>query len=249
MLTITRYLMNTLKQYSLLQSITLHLLPGILGTIAYVLLAPTLLERGYPVLLALMIAAGGVIVPFQLGYLLLQRQNADGKPVIAFREPLPKWQYFVFPLGMVIWAFLASGALSQLDPIIAKAWFGWLPDWFFIFDIEQFKPFSRDALLITFWVGLAVNGLLAPIVEELYFRGHLLPRLSRFGNWAPLINITLFSLYHFWTPWQFISRILWLLPWGYVVWRKKNIYLMMIAHCASNILGWLLTWGLILSNS
>ncbi|HEX9840115.1 MAG TPA: CPBP family glutamic-type intramembrane protease, partial [Anaerolineales bacterium] len=64
-----------------------------------------------------------------------------------------------------------------------------------------------------------------------------------------LINITLFSLYHFWTPWQFFSRIVWLLPWGYVVWRKKNIYLMMIAHCASNILGWLLTWGLILGNS
>lgn len=241
--------MNTLKHYSLLQSITLHLLPGILGTIAYVLLAPMLLEKGYPAILALLVAAGAVIFPFEIGYLFLQAQRVKNSPVIEFREPLPPWQYFVFPLGMVIWGFLASGALSLLDPVIARAWFDWLPDWFFIFDVEQFKPFSRDALLVTFWVGVAINGFLLPIVEELYFRGHLLPRLSRFGNWAPLINITLFSLYHFWTPWQFFSRIVWLLPWGYVVWRKKNIHLMMIAHCASNILGWLLTWGLILGNS
>jgi membrane protease YdiL (CAAX protease family) len=193
-----------------------------------------------------------VTLPFEIGNLLLTAKRTSGtyslKSVIKFREPLPKWQYFVFPLAMVIWAFLASGALSFLDPIIAKTWFGWLPDWFFIFDITQLKAFSRESLLTTFWVVLIVNGFLGPITEELYFRGHLLPRLSKLGNWAPLVNISLFSLYHFWTPWEFFSRIVWLLPWGYVVWRKKNIYLMMIAHCIVNILGALLTWGRILSN-
>jgi hypothetical protein len=39
-------------------------------------------------------------------------------------------------------------------------------------------------------------------VEEYYFRGYLLPRLSRFGSLAPVINVALFSLYHFFTPWQ-----------------------------------------------
>jgi hypothetical protein len=80
----------------------------------------------------------------------------------------------------------------------------------------------------------------------LYFRGYLLPRIERFGKWAPLINLSLFSLYHFWTPWEFLSRIILLLPWVYVAWRKRNIYLIMTAHCAANTLGWLLTWGLIL---
>jgi uncharacterized protein len=50
--------------------------------------------------------------------------------------------------------------------------------------------------------------------EELYFRGYLLPRLYRFGIWAPLINISLFSLYHYWTPWGVLSRIVMLLPMG-----------------------------------
>jgi uncharacterized protein len=245
--------MTTSNQDSLCQSILLHLLPGALGTVVYVLLAPMLIRDGYPAILALFIGVGAVTVPFELGYLFLTAKRTNGtyslKSVIQLRNPLPKWQYFVFPIAMVIWAFLASGALSLVDPIIAKAVFGWLPNWFFVFDPNQYKLFSREALLLTFWVGLVINGLLGPIVEELYFRGHLLPRLSGLGNWAPLVNISLFSLYHFWTPWEFFSRIIWLLPWGYVVWRKKNIYLMMIAHCMVNILGALLTWGRILGSN
>ena len=238
-----------MKQYSFSKSIVLHLLPGALGTLAYVFLAPIFLNKGYPAILALLIAVSVITLPLQVGYLLIQRRNTEDQPVIGLRASLPKWQYIIFPLGMVIWGFLASGALSLLDISVAKAWFSWLPDWFYIFDVEQFKVFSREALMITFWIGLVVNGFVAPIIEEFYFRGHLLPRLSGPGNWSPLINISLFSLYHFWSPWQIISRIIWLLPWGYIVWRKKNIYLMMIAHVTANTLGWLLTWGAILGNS
>jgi len=237
-----------MKQHSFSKSIVLHLLPGALGAVGYVFLAPILLEGGYPAMLALVIALGVIALPIQIGYLLLQRRNADDQPFIALCESLPKWQYIVFPLGMLIWGFFASGALSGLDNLLAKTWFNWLPDWFFVFDVEQFKVFPRDALMTTFWVGLIINGL-APIVEEFYFRGHLLPRLSGPRNWLPLINISLFSLYHFWTPWQIFSRIIWLLPWVYITWRKQNIYLMMITHCAANVLGWLLTWGLILGNA
>jgi uncharacterized protein len=239
---------KTMKQYSFFSSVVLHLLPGALGTVGYVFLAPILLENGYPAILALLIAAGVITLPFQIGYLLFQRRNANEQPVIALRESLPKWQYIVFPLGMVIWGFLASGALSMLDVLLARAWFSWLPDWFFAFGVDQFNVFSRESLILTFWIGLIVNGFAGPVIEELYFRGYLLPRLSGSRNWLPLIHISLFSVYHFWSPWQIFSRIIWLLPWVYIVWRKQNIYLMMIAHCAANTLGWLLTWSLILGN-
>ena len=241
--------MKTQKGHSLFQSVILHLLPGALATAAYLVTAPLLMQKGYPSVLALLLASGLVIVPFELGYLFLQKQRAQDNAVIDLREPLPKWQYIVFPLGMVIWAFLASGVLSLLDVYIAKAWFSWLPAWFFFLDIGQFSGFTREALWTTFWVGLLINGFVGPIVEELYFRGHLLPRLAAPGNWPPFLNISLFSLYHFWSPWQFFSRILWLLPWGYIVWRKKNFYLMMIAHCAANVFGWVLLWSQILGKS
>jgi len=239
--------MDIQKRHSLFQSVVLHLLPGVLATVAYLVMAPVVMQKSYPALLALLFAAGLVIVPFELGYLLLQKRRAKNEPVIGLREALPNWQYIVFPLGMVIWAFLPSGALSVLDVYIAKAWFSWLPEWFFFLNVDQFSGFTREVLLTTFWIGLMINGFVGPIVEELYFRGHLLPRLPGPRNWSPLINISLFSLYHFWSPWQFFSRILWLMPWGYIVWRKKNFYLMLNAHCASNTLGWILTWSLILA--
>ena len=237
--------MNTLKPYSMTHSLVLHLLPGLLGTLVYVLIAPLLLQNGYPAVLALLIAVVAVTLPLEAGYMFLQQRNAGAQPTIGLREPLPKWQYIVLPLLMVLWGFLASGALSPLDVLTAEAFFGWLPDWFFVFNPDQFKVFSRAALLTTFWVGLIVNGLVGPIVEEFFFRGHLLPRLPEPRNWSLFLNITLFSLYHFWTPWQFVSRIIWILPWGYIALRKKNFYLMLIAHCTGNTLGWILTWALI----
>jgi uncharacterized protein len=236
------------SKLSIKKSIVLHLLPGAVGVAAYVLLAPLFLQNGYPAILAILVAAGTVIVPLELGYLFIQAKKTNYSEVIQYREPLTGWQYFLIPLGLVAWGFLASGALSMLDVIIARQLFGWLPDWFFVFDIEQFSAFSREALLTTFWIGLIVNGFLGPIVEEFYFRGYLLPRLPGTRNWAVILNIVLFSLYHFWTPWQLVSRIIWLLPWGFAVERKKNIYLMMIAHVAGNTIGWLLTWTLILKN-
>jgi uncharacterized protein len=238
------------KNHSIQTSSLLHLLPGLAGTVAYVAIAPGLTASGYPSILAILVAAIVVIMPIELGYLLHQAKQRDGKfslsSIVLYRKPLPKWQYFVIPLGLVAWGFLATGVTPLLDNLIAKVWFSWLPEWFYIFDLSQFEGYTRPALLLTFWIGLAVNGFALPIVEELYFRGTLLPRLQNFGKWAPLFNVSLFSLYHFWTPWQVISRIIWMLPWVYTTWRKQNIYIIMIAHCAANMVGWLLTWGLIL---
>ena len=143
--------MKTRKQPSLFQSVVLHLLPGALATVAYLGMATLAMQKGFPALLALLLAAGLVIVPFQLGYLLLQKRRAPDEPVIGLREPLPGWQYIVLPLGMLIWAFLASGALSLLDVYVAKAWFGWLPEWFFFLDVDQFveaRSSDRASLMI-----------------------------------------------------------------------------------------------------
>ena len=83
----------------------------------------------------------------------------------------------------------------------------------------------------------ALNGLLGPIVEELYFRGFLLPRMERFGRWAPLVNVSLFSIYHFWSPWQIVARVLGLGPTVYAVQRTRSVYLGMVVHCTLNIIG------------
>ena len=50
------------------QLFALHLVPGLLTTLAWVLLAPPLMARGYPSLFALLLATAGVLIPLELGY-------------------------------------------------------------------------------------------------------------------------------------------------------------------------------------
>ena len=110
-----------------------------------------------------------------------------------------------------------------------------MPDWFYVDEISKnLANYSKTIIYITLILGLIMNGFLGPIVEELYFRGYLLPRISRFKGWAPLINTVLFSLYHFFTPWQNPTRILGVLPMVYAVMWKKNIYLGIFTHCLMN---------------
>jgi membrane protease YdiL (CAAX protease family) len=87
---------------------------------------------------------------------------------------------------------------------------------------------------VFFAAAFLINGLVGPIVEELYFRGYLLPRLSRFGRGAAVLNAVLFSLYHFWTPWQNLGRILGLLPWILTVQAKRSLKLSMAVHISVN---------------
>ena len=108
-----------------------------------------------------------------------------------------------------------------------------MPESFFF--AEDFARYSTTALFITWAFGVVVNAIVGPIVEEVYFRGYLLPRISRFGAWAPLINTVLFSVYHFWTPWQNVGRLIGFLPIVYTAWWKRSIYVSMGAHVLGNV--------------
>ena len=241
--------MNNNNQHSTLTSIGLHLIPGVVGTAVFILITPSLVAMGYPSMLSFLLAAAFTFLPMEIGILLYAAKKETGRAslwgAVNYRQAIPKWQYFLIPLGLLIFGFLAQGVTGLLDLAIIDTFFSWLPDWFFISNLEQFTSVSKPVLMVTFISGLILNGIVYPFIEELYFRGYLLPRIERFGKWAPVINTALFSLYHFFSPWQFFSRIVWLLPWVYTAWKKRNIYLTIITHCLANTLGWLLTWGMI----
>lgn len=83
----------------------------------------------------------------------------------------------------------------------------------------------------------AVLNIVVPIIEELYFRSFLLPRLPTSPRWAPLWSAILFSLYHFWLPWDVLGRIIALLPIVYAVQWKRNVYVSILVHCLLNSIG------------
>ena len=138
---------------------------------------------------------------------------------------------------------MSSILTSKLDGATVPL-FAWLPDWYFAGDImKDMAAFSPGTLKATFILGFVIGGFVGPIVEELYFRGHLLPRMGRLGRWAPAVHAILFSLYHFWTPWQQLGRIALMILLSYIVQRKRNIWIGMIAHIALNAIVWAFTLG------
>ena len=231
------------QQPSLRNVILLHLLPGVLLVLFYIVTAPLALKLGFPSYFALMVGLGSILIPFELGYLLIQAKKRNGslslRGVVVYREPMPVWQYVVLWLILFTWLGLFFGMLAApVNKFFVDRFFWWVPNWFFLLGpANQLDQYSHSALLITAILALLLNGIAGPVIEELYFRGYLLPRLSRLKGWAPLLNIVLFSLYHFFTPWENLIRIFAITPMIYTVWWKKNIYIGMIVHCTGNLAG------------
>jgi membrane protease YdiL (CAAX protease family) len=232
---------TTAEQHSLPASLVLHLLPGALATVAYVLLVDPVVAIGFPPIAAFLVAIATVIIPFELGLLLWigrqrnDRLSLDG--VVLYRDPMRARDWaWLYPV-LVLAAFLGFGLLAVVEPTIRSTLFNWLPTWFLtLIDFDAINSYSTNAWLLTLAAYFALNVLAGPIVEELYFRGYLLPRIDRYGRWAPLINVTLFSIYHFWSPWQILARIVGVGPYVYAVWWKRNIYLGMAVHVSLNLI-------------
>jgi len=124
--------------------------------------------------------------------------------------------------------------LAPVTDFISDILFSWWPAMYELpFELRGYPP---SIIASTYIITFLVVCLLAPIAEGLYFRGYLLPRLSRFGFWAVPIHTTLFGLFHTWTPWMVVTRAIGIIPFAYIVQRKQNIYIGMIAHVFFNIL-------------
>jgi membrane protease YdiL (CAAX protease family) len=160
------------------------------------------------------------------------------KNIVLLRDRVPTWQFVLLVFTLIVWGGLAFGLLSAVDNYFVRTMFSWLPDWALPANlIGDPGHYSRSAFALTVFAGFLLNGFAGPFVEELYFRGYLLPRIPAAKGWAPLINVLLFSLYHFFSPWQNVTRIVALIPFVYVVAWKRNIHIGMWAHCLMNTLG------------
>jgi membrane protease YdiL (CAAX protease family) len=223
-------------QHTLAQSIVLHLLPGMLIAVVFFCSAPLARQWQLPPFMAQCFADLVVLVPSVLGFLYYQGYRINGRllldGVVLYRDRLSWWQF----AGLVPLILLAAGGLTVLmAPLgaeIFSRFFAWLPDMFLT--ATDLHAYSRLTLIGSYLVFVLMIVFTAPILEELYFRGYLLPRMAHLGIWAPVIHSGLFALYHVWSPWLAISRAVSVLLLVVVVQWKRNIYLGMAAHMLGN---------------
>jgi uncharacterized protein len=222
---------------TILNLIFLHLYPGAIILAAYVVLAPIMISYHFPGLAALLLAELFILAPLELGH--IANWNVRGikeklKKEIGFTWRPAWWKLTLWSLlGLLVCAIVYA------PMFVAGLWlkneiFSWLPGWF----LEPgFEASARTALIITFNLGIVIDGFIGPIVEEIYFRGYLLPRMQWLGNLAPIINAILFTLYHFWQPHNYAAILMVSLVLSYAAWWKKSIWLSACIHCLMNILG------------
>ena len=152
-------------------------------------------------------------------------------------KPIPRRKLVAMVAGLIVWFVVASSALTVLDSVIYESFFTWVP-----FQdagasaTTYLDGYPRSILLITLAACIPLTGLSFPIIEELYFRGFLLPRLSHLGRWAPVLNAVLFSLYHFWSPWVFVSRVIFAFPAPWFVWKTRDLRLSIGMHAGTTFL-------------
>lgn len=231
-------------KHSICQSILLHLAPGVLIFVVYFASASILVNQvpSVALLAALSLGIALALIPFELGCLIFQgwrknrRLSLSG--IVLYREPMRIWDYMLFVSLLLLWAVFCFAVISPpIEAYLQQTVFAWWPNWLKPSALDTSTFSTNPTLGLIALASLPLQAVLGPIVEELYFRGYLLPRLSYLKAWAPLINTVLFSLYHFFTPWQNPARILALLPVVYLVQRKRNIYLSMVFHVVLNLMG------------
>jgi uncharacterized protein len=240
--------MTRVSVQTLPQTLWLHLMPGAVLTLLFVLLAPAL-----PTVPAILVFFGvaAVLVPtLELGYLLLQGKRQTGawtlRGVLRYNNQLERRD--ILPLlGVFILAFIMLALTTPLAAWLLEQWRTVLPPYFVFAGVEQFVALPKPTLWLIFAVWIGLNGLLLPCLEELYFRGFLLPRLEQYGKLAPFVSTLLFAVYHFWQPWNYPTIVLGLYPVVWYVWRRQSVYCGIVVHCALNTCGAFLTFGQLLA--
>jgi membrane protease YdiL (CAAX protease family) len=222
--------------------ICLSLFPGI-ALWGFIIGATPLLNRlELDPIFALFGGIGLVIVPIELGLLTIMARRTTGSwsplAVTIYKSKIPVKRLLLMSGGLAIWfifTLLLWVALSEnwvIDRISP-----WVPDTILQFaqiNTEGGLP-SAGTIIVLIVIAFLFNGLAGPITEELYFRGYLLPRIDRYGKWAPVLSTLLFSIYHLWTPWRGPQIVVGFLPLTIAAWRTKSVYVSMVAHVVINI--------------
>ncbi|HKM22737.1 MAG TPA: CPBP family intramembrane glutamic endopeptidase [Lachnospiraceae bacterium] len=196
-----------------------------------------------PSLLLFFMIAVIVLFPAELGMILWQSKKQDGRyslvTALVNQKKMKVWKTFLY--GMLLFAFagLMSITIQPLEndlmSFASDQFTALLPSYFDWTDMALLRQYPIALLRLTCVGYFLMNVIVGPVVEELFFRGYLTAKLAKKGIWAPVIVTVLFSLYHFWLPFNNLFRIAVFLPASIVAWKKNNIYISMVFHCTCNL--------------
>ena len=195
--------------------------PTIVLSLSYLLLGHFC---NIPHILLFCILGTVILVPMELGIILSASKKENGayslKSAFVGQEKLPLWKILIiafvfFGVAGLLSAFVApleNQFFAQMRTVLLNS----LPIGFDWTNYEYMKAFSKPILILTCIYYGVFNVLVAPITEELFFRGYLTSHYKKQSLFLPILIAVLFSLYHFWLPFNNVFRILVFAPVAYV---------------------------------
>ena len=224
------------------QTLLMNLGPAAIAFAAVLALAPLMAHLGLPSFFSFTVAEAMVLTPIELGLLLRAAHRATGRwslralpSVLAYRRPLTRRVILLVPVLFGL-ALAVALAYIPVGNALGGGLTGIYPHWL-IAAKNAPAGFSKAVLVLTLLATLAVDGVINPTVEELYFRGYLLPRLPVAGWRAIPVSAALFALQHYWQPWN------WLVIFGLeliltiLVVRLRCVRLGIVMHILANSFG------------
>ncbi|MCG8483921.1 MAG: CPBP family intramembrane metalloprotease [Clostridia bacterium] len=226
---------------SILKVLFLVFVPTSLLTLIYILAG--YLQNMIPSLLLFFLLAMFILFPIEVWVVLHASKKKYGsyslKSAFSNHQKLPWWTIFLY--GFLLWGFagIMSVTIAPLENMLFAPISSWLtsiiPEYFDWNNMGYLKQYSKNILMLTCVVYFILNVFIGPIVEEIFFRGYLTSKISRYGKYAPIIITVLFSMYHFWLPFNNLFRFVIFFPAAYFSWKKKNIYISIVFHCLCNL--------------
>lgn len=196
-----------------------------------------------PYLLLFCILATFTLVPVELAFILSASKKEYGsyslKSAFTGQVNPSAWKTiliaFLFFSLAGLWSISVAPLENNLLEPARQALLSRLPTGFDWQNIDYIKTFPKPVILITYIYYGIFNVIIGPVTEELFFRGYLTSHFRIQNNFTPVLISILFSLYHFWLPFNNIFRILAFAPVYYVVYKNKNIWIGICFHCVCNL--------------
>lgn len=222
--------------------IALHLVPGLILAGFFFALSRMFIRWGLTGYLALLVTIPVCLVPIEIGVMLLWSARVTGRrsllATIGYRQRGTMVDYVVLPFVLFICWGVLSILVAPISLYLETHLSVWLPEWTTQESlIDGLLSSSLTQRSITLGLAVLLSGFVAPVVEELYFRGFLLTRMERWGWAAPVVNSLLFAMYHFYFPGNVPGIFVAFVPICFVVMIKKNWRIGLVVHSLFNLWG------------
>ena len=230
-------------KHTLATSVALHLFPGAVLVMFYLLLAPLGMKMGLPPLLTSCALAVIVLAPLEIGHLLLIARRGGGRlslrGAVDMPPPMKIWRYIAITLGLVAVSIAMYAFSLPADRWFGRQISGLLPAWYDYARLDAYRHLGAGVLAWVLALRFAADVVVVPAAEELYFRGYLLPRIPGPAWLAPLASGALFAVYHFWQPYNWPSIFCLTPPMTVAVWRTRDVRLSIATHVTMNLIGFI----------